>query len=325
MNIVLASLEQQISDVEALRLSAVRKCKEGKVVFWASMKVAVFIAIAAGLLLIAFGVFPVFGFIIPLIVGFIVGFIKSALVVGDSIKTYSLEYKRKIIGGIVRHLQPEMSYEPNAGISEEAFNSLGQYSRPDRYDTEDLFHGVIGKTAVSFAEVDAEEKRTRKDKDGKRETYWVTLFKGIVFVADFNKDFTARVTVSPDYETDGFFGLLSQKVESWDSKVVRLESPEFEKYFKVRSSDDVQARYLFTPDMQQRMLALRDAISDRMQMVFKDSSLYITIPQNGNWFESDLDVPVNNMQQLEGIAGQMQHLFQIVDILNLNLRIWTKE
>jgi len=62
-----------------------------------------------------------------------------------------------------------------------------------------------------------------------------------------------------------------------------------------------------------------------MRITFQNSSLYITIPQSEDWFEADLKTPVRDLSLLNSVASQMQYLFQIVDIMNLNTRIWTKE
>ncbi len=58
---------------------------------------------------------------------------------------------------------------------------------PDRYASEDLVEGKLGATEFKFSEVHAEEKYEIRDSDGKNRTEFSTLFKGLFFVADFNK------------------------------------------------------------------------------------------------------------------------------------------
>ncbi len=52
---------------------------------------------------------------------------------------------------------------------------------------------MIGYTAVEFSQVHAQYKTesSRTDSDGHTETdeHWHTIFKGIFFIADFNKHF----------------------------------------------------------------------------------------------------------------------------------------
>jgi len=325
MSTIVSALEQEINEVEELRLHAYKKNQEAKRMMLKTIGISVLIGVVVALVLQFTKINPVFGLIAPIVIGVVVSFFRYNSIVGDSQKIYSSAYKHKIIGGIAKHLQPEMNYEPYSGISREVFATLGHYSSPDRYNTEDLFHGMVDKTRISFAEAKAEQRRTRTDGKGRTQTYWVTLFKGIIFTADFHKHFNTWITIGPDNESDGFFGRIAQKFQSLGGNLVKLESPEFEKHFLVRCPDDIQARYILTPDIQQRLLDLRSKISMEMRITFQNSSLYITIPQSEDWFEADLKTPVRDLSLLNSVASQMQYLFQIVDIMNLNTRIWTKE
>ncbi|NIP92937.1 MAG: DUF3137 domain-containing protein, partial [Akkermansiaceae bacterium] len=59
-----------------------------------------------------------------------------------------------------------------------------------------------------------EDKRTRTDSKGRTQTYWVTIFKGLLVVADFHKHFKSEVTVMPDFAESAFgrIGRFFQKL-----------------------------------------------------------------------------------------------------------------
>jgi len=57
-----------------------------------------------------------------------------------------------------------------------------------------------------------------------------------------------------------------------------MEDPEFEEHFKVYAGNDQQARYILTPDMQQRILKLRRTHGTSIILSLKKSNIYISIP-----------------------------------------------
>ena len=51
----------------------------------------------------------------------------------------------------------------------------------------------------------------------------------------------------------------------------------------------------------------------------------MAIPKLDNWFEGNVNPPVNDRAQLKNILFQLWSFFQIVEELDLNMRIWTKD
>lgn len=267
---------------------------------------------------------PVF-MIIAAVVWIIYSFVIYSKYIGGHAAVYESVYKSKVIGEVTRLIQPEILYSPERGISEHSFRQAGLYSGDiDRYHSEDLFAGKVDKTSIMFSEVHAEDKRTRTNSKGKRETYWVTIFKGLLCIVDFNKDFRSWLTVKPDF-AESSFGWLGRKVQGLSGNLVRLESPEFEQAFVVHGGDQVEARYILTPDLQERLLELRQWFGDDIRLAFHDSKLHLSIPNSDNWFEPSIKKPAHDLSQINQFIHQMTSIFRLVHILDLNTRIWTKE
>ncbi len=188
-----------------------------------------------------------------------------------------------------------------------------------------MFKGEVGSTEIIFSELHAEYKTTSTDSKGRRTTSWHTLFKGVMFMADFHKHFKTWVIVRPDFERDGLFGWFNKKLQSFSSDLVKLENPEFETHFKVHGGNPVETRYILTPDMQERLLSLRQSLGTKIIISFQESNICITAPKSNDWFEGDINTSALSISQLGDLASQMHHYFKIVETLNLNTRIWTKE
>ena len=251
--------------------------------------------------------------------------IASAAISGS----YSDNYKSEIIGRIVKFIDPELSYDPKRYISENTFLESRLYEhRSDRYDGEDCVSGMVGKTQIMFSELHSQYKTTTRDSKGKTQTHWHTIFKGVFFVADFNKHFNGSTIIMPDYSGGGGFlsgiGQFFQKF-SGKGQLVKLEDPEFEKYFVVYGSDQVEARYILSPALMQRITEFRKRTGKAIRMSFINSNVYIAIDTNKNLFEPKLFTSVLDITPIQEYYQDMATFIGIVEDLNLNRRIWTKQ
>ncbi|MEN8847699.1 MAG: DUF3137 domain-containing protein [Akkermansiaceae bacterium] len=244
---------------------------------------------------------------------------------GKGAARYRTMFKVGFIAKLVKKVEPTMNYVPEQGIPEAVFNESGLFGRsPDRYSCEDLIHGDIGDTSLMLSEVHAETRHTRTDSKGHTKTEWRTLFQGILFTADFHKEFRSPVTVMPDV-AERHFGFLGKKLQKLGGNLQRMENPEFEKLFVVRGADAVETRYILTPAMQERLIALRKRVGDGLKTGFHDSNIWLAIPSSENWFEGDLKQAAGSREQTKELIFQLWSCFSIVEELDLNTRIWTKE
>lgn len=265
------------------------------------------------------------GLIFGLIVGVVGALIIHHKYFGSGATRFQNMFKVGVLTRLAREVAPGMTYNPAMGISEAVFRESGLFSTgPDRYSSEDLFHGMVGETKIMFSEVHAEEKQTSTDSKGRTTTNWVTIFKGVFFLADFHKEFRSPVLVMPDV-AERYLGWFGKKLQKLGGNLQKLENPEFEKVFVVRGVDPVESRYLLTPAMQERLLDLRTRLGGGLRIVFRDSHVWLAIPNKEDWFEADLFRPVGDRSQVSQLVGQLTCFLQIVEDLDLNTRIWTKQ
>ena len=236
---------------------------------------------------------------------------------------YRSGFKMIILRKMIQFVQPGLDYLPQQGISKELFKAGGMFQqRIDRYKCEDMIEGRIGRTEIAFSEVHAEHK-TRSGKH----THWYTIFKGLFFIGDFNKDFHGRTVVLPD-TAEKLFGLFGQTLQSWSSsygQLVKLEDVEFEKEFVVYGTDQIEARYILSPALMERILMFRRRAGKKIYISFLGSKVFAAIPVQENMFEPKVFSSVLEFNVIAEYYAQLQLGVGIVDELNLNTRIWTKE
>ncbi len=236
---------------------------------------------------------------------------------------YRLEFKRDIISELVKFIDPSLQFYPNKHIPQEIYDASMLFKqRAERFKGEDMVTGKTGKTQIAFSELHSEY--SVKTKNGRN---WHTIFKGLFFQADFNKHFQGFTLVLPDI-SQRLFGGLGQKLQelfAFRGELVKLEDPEFEKIFSVYSSDQIEARYILTPALMQRLKDFARNNKEQVRISFVNACVFVAISTNKNFFEPKIYTSLLDFKILQEYYDQLMLPIGIVDELNLNCRIWTKE
>jgi len=257
----------------------------------------------------------------------LLGFALYWLIVKPSYATYVANFKKSIIKELVAFLDPSLTYLSTGCINKQTFRNCGIFhERIDRYEGDDFVEGTVGSTQIEFSEIHAEEKRERMDSDGRRNTEWRTIFKGLFFCADFNKHFKGETYVLTDIAESalGFIGTKLQKMNKSHGQLIKLEDPVFEKEFVVYGDDQIEARYILSPALMERIVKLRQKSKRRVQLSFINSCVYIAIPYAKDLFEPRLFAKNADFEGFEEYFEDLSLALGIVEDLNLNNRIWTK-
>src|SRR5688572_23880809 len=235
-------------------------------------------------------------------------------------KNYVGRFKDEIVHNIIKFIDPSLHYNPAGRVHKNDYRQSGLFLENfHRYRGDDYVEGRRGKTIFCFSELHTE----RQVSSGKN-THWETIFKGLFFIGDFNKNFHGRTYVYSENNPQlGFFSKLLTSFAR-DLEKVKLESTEFENKFIVYSSDQVEARYILTPSFMERLVKLQNLMGDSTSYSFVDTNVYVAVPIRDQLFEPSV-FSVNDYNKLGDYYNTVHIVFDIIDELNLNLRIWNKE
>ena len=103
-----------------------------------------------------------------------------------------------------------------------------------------------------------------------------------------------------------------------------MENPEFEKYYAVYSDDQIEARYILTPEIMGQLVKLRHAENNAVRVVFEDDHVAVALERNRGWLEP----PSGKLASTAVLADGIDEIFtvlKLVELLDLNTRIWTKK
>ena len=243
---------------------------------------------------------------------------------------YTSNYKFKIINKIVKFVSNNLIYSPIGFVDWGKFEDSKIFKHSiDRYSSEDLVTGIIDKTEIVFSEVHAEYKTETRSKHGGKQTEWHTVFKGLFFVADFNKDFDSFTVVMPD-KAERILGKFGQTLQSMSTvlstrELVKMENDEFENFFAVFSPNQVEARYILSPSIMEKLVNFRKAVNRDVYISFNFSKVYIGVPFTENLFEPPLFNTIVDLAPIERYYKIIELMVGIVEELDLNTRIWSKE
>jgi len=243
-------------------------------------------------------------------------------------KEYRGQFKEQVIREIINFIDNSLNYHPADKITRDEFMKCGIFrTHIDRYTGDDFVEGKIKSTQMEFSEVHAEYKTTTVDSKGRTTTHWHTIFKGLLFSADFNKEFNVKTYVLKDTAEKmfGFLGTKLQKMNKSRGELVKLEDPEFESEFAVYSDDQIESRYILSPSLMEKILSFKKQTNKNIQLSFVDSRLYVAIPYSKALFEPRLFGDMINFSDIQEYHDDLNLVISIAETLNLNTRIWTKK
>lgn len=177
----------------------------------------------------------------------------------------------------------------------------------DRASFEDRLTGERNDVAFEFFEAHLKERRTTRS-NGRTQTRYVTVFKGQCLRFDFHKRFFGETLVTRDL---GFFNRFAGR-PGMDR--ARLEDPEFEKAYEVYTTDQVEARFILTPDFMQKLVDLETTFhGKKLRCAFVGQEMLIAV-EGGDLFEpGSLFTPLDNPDRLRELLQDFAVVFNLID------------
>ncbi|MGB3113897.1 MAG: DUF3137 domain-containing protein [Candidatus Omnitrophota bacterium] len=254
----------------------------------------------------------------------VVGIVIMTFIYQWLIKDYRRLFKTAVIEKLVKFIDDKLAYSKFNKISESLFMVSGLFRQKcDTYSGDDYVSGMLGKTKVEFSELYTAYE-TRNSRGGSQEHI---IFKGLFFAADFNKHFKGRTIVLPDTAEKllGHVGTFFQSMNKLRGDWIKLEDPEFEKLFVVYGNDQIEARYILSTSLLKRIVDFQKKTGKKIYLSFVGSKVFVAIPYRKDLFEPRVFQTILDFKPVQGYFEDLQLAAGIVDDLNLNTRIWTKE
>ncbi len=227
---------------------------------------------------------------------------------------FAYDFKDKVVRRMVEFLGPSFKYQTanHVKLSEIMQSGLLQVQKY-KVSGSDMVQGIEDGVPFKFSDVHVTREKTFV---GKNEDPEESVLAGSFFIAEFNKTFKKPVFV---YSKKTFGGM---DCLSYEGEKVRLEDPDFDKQFTVYSPDQIEARFILTPSMMERLKSLRARMGSNVYIVFANNNIYIANNNGKDRFEIGMLSSVNKRESIVGYYNDLAEQLGIIDELKLNLKIW---
>ena len=225
------------------------------------------------------------------------------------------DFKDTVVKEIIGRSYPDLDYDASGHIPESTFIYSGLFNKNiSKYLGEDLIFGKIDKTEVSICELRVNDIRGEEDS---------FFFKGVFIEADFHKDFRSIAYLIPN---DIYKEFVVQPKKWKKAKQIHFEDPVFEDIFCVYTTNEQEARYILSPTMMKSIIALQYKFGERIRISFKAGKMYMALSRHhDNTFDGYLNSEMSAEDIYQTMNKEIQFILSIIEDLNLNTRIWSKQ
>lgn len=234
-----------------------------------------------------------------------------------AINKLAKETKLMLVQPVSAEFQLGYELDPGQPPDMPTFRSLGLVPGWDRAKYEDRLTGARNDTPFSFYEAHLEEKRTTTDSKGRTRTTWVTVFRGQCLVVKFHKQFHGVTKVYRDMGMLNFFSKLGQLGKG---QKVALEDPVFEKAFEVYSTDQVEARFILTPDFMERLVGLERTFKGKqVRCAFAGGEMYLCCEGKNLLEAGSMGRRMDDLGRVREMLTDFAAIFLLIDAMSHRL------
>lgn len=210
---------------------------------------------------------------------------------------YRKQYKETIIGMLIKKYNPGFLYTQDGGpITNADYKDAGFDNDWDEIEKND---GIIGNledgSRFRMAQITTYKNVQYLDDNGERRTKREQTYKGTFCVVTLNKMIPNQIEI-----------LSNTRRYKYDKNKIEVDSISFENEFDMIATDRVQALRIFTPEIIEIIVALRERIKAQFRLRIDGDKLYIKI-NNGDIFE-----PISYKAELT--ASALLEYYNTIDI-----------
>jgi hypothetical protein len=223
------------------------------------------------------------------------------------------DFKINIMRPVIDFINPGLIYEPDRHITLKSFKDSGLIDDKDfDFTGDDLIRGKIGLTSFVLSEINC-IKHSRK-----RHLY-TQIFHGLCFIADFSKKFKTSVYVIPE---NPLIINYVRKSGTLSTHPMIMDDPEFNNIFHVYGVDEIETRYILSNSLMERIKNYYHSHECELYLSFRNNRIYILISYTRDLFEPKLFSSMSDYSFIEDYYRDLRTGLDLVNDLNLNLRIW---
>lgn len=278
---------------------------------------------------------------------FILGTIAIILAVMVAIiinlKKEMYKFNNKIIQDIVKYISGDNNskYEPDKRISLDNIKKMELFNLNNlKYNGNNAISTSYNGNNMNFADMEiyyykekVKEEKIYDDK-GKEHVNKIVdrvkkyVFDGCYISATLNKKIAEQIYLIPNNLSDLIINGTINDYITYSGDEIELENLEFSKKYKVYSNDEIQARYILSLSLMEKINNIDNVLKGKKYIVFKEGRRFV-ICLEGFKIEKlrKISLPFNLnspklKENIKYIYENINKLFEIYNILDLDNDIY---
>lgn len=247
----------------------------------------------------------------------------GAIIYKFLVHDYTHEFKVSVIKPLIHAIDYTLLYSSKTHVSEYLFEHSQLFEKPDKMNGNDYVKGSIDGINIQFSDIHAQ----KKNQNSKGRDRWSTIFQGLFIVADFNKHFSGETVVLPDTAQNSFGDVIGHWMQSNNmarDELVKMDDPAFEKEFVVYSTNQIEARYILSHSLMNRLLTFKQKSNHPIYISFVGSHIYMAISYDKDLFEPSVFRSLLDYKVAMEYVKTLHMAIGIVEELKLNQMLWSK-
>ncbi len=287
-----------LEQLEKYREEKLSKCRRNNIIYIVLIIIGILVMIGVFKTILPFFIFILFILRLPF-----------SIINGKHASEYKNKFMNSLLPVAVNSILTDVHFDGNSGISRALVASTHSMSTGDIYSSSNYVAGKYKDINVQMSDVHIQTEST----DSEGHTTYYTIFRGQWLIFDFNKQFKSNIQV---WEKSVFGGIS----RNWNKslKKIELEDIDFNKKFKVLSENDLEAFYILTPKLMERIKQVEASIKGTLMMVFLNNQLHVAVYNNRTTFNVNIRKKIDFDKFSKEALSDLDAIIKFVDILELD-------
>ncbi len=224
-------------------------------------------------------------------------------------------------------------FDPGRMISKETISKMELFNLEKlQYTGKNVIQSNFNGNPMSFSDMniffnkEIESEESFYDKNGNKKTKIVKnkvkkyIFNGCYISAKMNKKILEHIYLIPNRLSDLIINGKINDYIMYDGDEVELENLEFSEKYKVYSNDEIQARYILSVNLMEKIINIDKIFDNKKFIVFKEDGRFAICIQGFSIQKLRKTNLPNNFKK-EKMSGALYYLFKniynLFDIYNI--------
>lgn len=221
--------------------------------------------------------------------------------------SFKRNYKETFLNDLLREIFDDVVYDWKDGFASEEVEIMGMVQRGNRFHSEDYLRASYN--GVSFEQADVTIKHVTGSGKNRHTTLY---FKGRMF--KFHT--TVKRVVDVQVFSEGF-RYRAKPYEGYHMRKVEMEEMDFNRKFDVLSVDEMEAFYVLTPPLMERIKSLRDKYGN-VAFHFKPNEVYVAFNCKRDAFDAVLTEEISYPKEKARLEEDIRDIISIIETIGLS-------